>query len=68
MAALFLACYARWMEAVSLDTLRDDAAALAAEAKSLNRRARWVNQQSAALRDRIDQLLQSKEDTSEQDD
>jgi hypothetical protein len=52
------------MEAVTLDTLRDDAAALAAEAKSLSRRARWVNQQSAALRDRIDQL-QSKEDTSE---
>ncbi len=54
------------MEAVTLDTLRDDAAALAAEAKSLSRRARWVNQQAAALRDRIVQL-QSKEDTSESD-
>lgn len=53
------------METVTLDTLRDDAAALAAEAKSLERRSRWVKQQSAALRDRIDQLLQSKEDTSE---
>jgi hypothetical protein len=55
------------METVTLDTLRDDAAALAAEAKSLERRARWVKQQSAALRDRTDQLLQSKEDTSESD-
>lgn len=52
------------MEAVTLDTLRDDAAALAAEAKSLARRSRWVNQQAAALRDGINQL-QSKEDTSE---
>lgn len=52
------------MEAVTLDTLRDDAAALAASAKKLYRDARWVNQQSAALRDRIDQL-QSKEDTSD---
>lgn len=57
----------RGMETVTLDTLRDDAAALAAEAKSLSRRARWVNQQSAALRDRIDHLLQSKEDTSDHD-
>lgn len=54
----------RGMETVTLDTLRDDAAALAAEAKSLERRARWVKQQSAALRDRIDQL-QAKEATSE---
>lgn len=54
------------MEAVTLDTLRDDAAALAAEAKGLYRRARFVNQQAAALRDRIDQL-QSKEDTSDAD-
>lgn len=54
------------MEAVTLDTLRDDAAALAAEAKSLSRRSRWVNQQAAALRDRIVEL-QSKEDTSESD-
>lgn len=53
------------MEAVTLDTLRDDAAALAADAKKLNRHSRWVNQQAAAIRDRIDQL-QSKEDTSEQ--
>lgn len=53
------------MEAVTLDTLRDDAAALAASAKKLYRDSRWVNQQAAALRDRIDQL-QSKEDTSEQ--
>lgn len=52
------------METVTLDTLRDDAAALAAEAKSLERRSRWVKQQSAALRDRIVQL-QSKEDTSD---
>lgn len=51
------------METVTLDTLRDDAAALAAEAKSLERRSRWVKQQSAGLRDRIVQL-QSKEDTS----
>jgi hypothetical protein len=54
------------MEAVTLDSLRDDAAALAADAKKLNRQSRWVNQQAAALRDRIDQL-QSKEDTSEPD-
>lgn len=54
------------MEAVTLDTLRDDAAALAACAKKLYRDARFVNQQSAALRDHIDQL-QSKEDTSEPD-
>lgn len=54
------------MEAVTLDTLRDDAAALAADAKKLYRDSRWVNQQAAALRDRIDQL-QSKEDTSEPD-
>lgn len=53
------------MEAVTLDTLRDDAAALAANAKKLYRDSRWVNQQAAALRDHIDQL-QSKEDTSEQ--
>lgn len=52
------------MEAVNLDTLRDDAAALAADAKKLYRDSRWVNQQAAAIRDRIDQL-QSKEDTSE---
>lgn len=52
------------MEAVNLDTLRDDAAALAADAKKLYRHARWVNQQAAALRDGVDQL-QSKEDTSE---
>lgn len=52
------------MEAVILDTLRDDAAALAADAKKLYRDSRWVNQQAAAIRDRIDQL-QSKEDTSE---
>lgn len=52
------------MEAVTLDTLRDDAAALAANAKKLYRDARWVNQQAAAIRDRIDQL-QSKEDTSD---
>jgi len=53
------------MEAVTLDTLRDDAAALAADAKKLYRDSRWVNQQAAALRDRIDKL-QSKEDTSDQ--
>lgn len=52
------------MEAVNLDTLRDDAAALAADAKKLYRHGRWVNQQAAALRDRINEL-QSKEDTSE---
>ncbi len=53
------------MEAVNLDTLRDEAAALAADAKKLYRDARWVNQQAARIRDRLDQL-QSKEDTSEQ--
>lgn len=52
------------MEEVTLDTLRDDAAALAAEAKSLSRRCRWVNQQAAALRDRIVNYS-PKEDTSE---
>lgn len=55
------------METVTLDTLRDDAAALAAEAKSVARRGRWINQQAAVLRDRIDALLQSKEDTSDAD-
>lgn len=55
------------MDAVTLDTIRDDAAALAADAKKLYRDSRWINQQAAALRDRIDQLLQSKEDTSEPD-
>lgn len=52
------------METVTIDTLRDDAAALAAEAKSLERRSRWVKQQAAALRDNIDQL-QAKEATSD---
>lgn len=49
------------METVTIDTLRDDAAALAAEAKSLERRSRWVKQQSAALRDRINHLQPHKE-------
>jgi len=52
------------MEAVTLDTLRAVADSLAADAKSLERRARYVKQQAAVLRDGLDQL-QSKEDTSE---
>lgn len=51
------------MEAVGYDTLVALATSLAAEAKSLDRRARDIKQQSAALRDYIEQL-QSKEDTS----
>lgn len=44
------------MEAVKYDTLNALADSLAAEAKSLARRARLVNQQAAALRDHIHSL------------
>lgn len=52
------------MEEVTLDTLRDSAAALAAEAKSLSRRSRSLTQQAAALRDDLVNYS-PKEDTSE---
>jgi hypothetical protein len=52
------------MEAVSTDTLRAVADSLVAETKSLERKARSVKQQAAALRDYTDQL-QAKEAKSD---
>lgn len=51
------------METVDLDTLKALATSLASEAKSTERAARRIKQQSAALRDHI-AALQSKEDKS----